>query len=422
MTLPARLSLTPRALIAAVSLLGAFAAGHGQAGSLLTPAEQDRAVRQLEDRPMVFFVAKGSADACGTGCREWIAAEGRIVSGSADRLKEFLAKLDGRELPIFFHSRGGSGADALRIGLLLRERRMFAGIGRTIPAQCRVFAKDDATCQRMIGAAVAVEAHLLPNEGQCHSGCVYAFLGGSSRRVAPGARLGIHAARLVAASNPARIDGRAKTPAASMMDIQRSVRRYLVELGVDPKLADLAATVSPTRIYALSRDDIVRFGIETNGAYETPWTALSESSATSFVMKSRSVPLASDDHALRTSSIGLLCFAGRVWLLLRQEASARSDDAATAARISLGSRALLLHRLPTERTGDQLYAAPVGHDFVRDAQAASKIVTTPVHGPREMTADAVTFSTDELSAASGKLQQACSVSQPSTTAPGSRRN
>jgi hypothetical protein len=410
MTLLARSSLTPLALIAAVSLLGSFAAaGHCHAGSLLSPAEQNRAVRQLDDRPMVFFVAKGSADACGTGCREWIAAEGRIVSGSADRLKEFLGRLDGRELPIFFHSRGGSGADALRIGLLLRERRMFAGVGRTIPAQCRVFSKDDSACQRMIGAVLAVEAHLLPNEGQCHSGCVYAFLGGSSRRLGSGARLGVHAARLVAASNPARIEGRAKTPAAAILDIQRSVRRYLIELGVDPKLADLAATIGPNRLYVLSRDDIVRFGIETNGAYETPWTALSESSATPFVMKSRSIPQASNDRELRTSSIGLQCFAGQVWLLLRQEASARSDDAATAARISLGSRELLLHRLPTKRTGDQLYAAPVGHDFVRDAQAASKIVTTPVQGSQEMTADAVTFSSNELSAAAGKLQQACSV-------------
>jgi hypothetical protein len=415
MMLPARLSLTAPALIAAVSLLGSFATtGQVHAGSLLSLAEQNRAVRQLDDRPMVFFVAKGSADACGAGCSEWIAAEGRIVSGSADRLKEFLAKLDGRELPIFFHSRGGSGADALRIGLVLRERRMVAGIGRTIPAQCRVFARDDTTCQRMIGGAVAVEARLLPNEGQCHSGCVYAFLGASSRRVAAGARLGIHAARLIEPSNPARIEGRAKTPAAAMLDIQRSVRRYLIELGVDPKLADLAATVSPTRIYALSRDDIVRFGIETNGAYETPWTALSESSATPFVVKSRSVPQTSNDRELRTSSIGLQCFAGRVWLLLRQEASARSD-AATAARISLGSRELLLHRLPTKRTGDQLYAAPVGDEFLRDAQAASKIVTTPVEGSEQLTAGAVTFSTDELSTAAGKLQHACSVSHPDVT-------
>ena len=35
--------------------------------------------------PIVFYLAKGEADACGPGCNEWIAAEGQIDAGAARR-------------------------------------------------------------------------------------------------------------------------------------------------------------------------------------------------------------------------------------------------------------------------------------------------------------------------------------------------
>ena len=37
--------------------------------------------------PIVFFVAKGDANACGLGCSEWIAADGTIDAGADDRLR-----------------------------------------------------------------------------------------------------------------------------------------------------------------------------------------------------------------------------------------------------------------------------------------------------------------------------------------------
>src|SRR5262247_2891145 len=36
--------------------------------------------------PMIFYLAKGEDDACGEGCNEWIAAEGRFDSDTAQRL------------------------------------------------------------------------------------------------------------------------------------------------------------------------------------------------------------------------------------------------------------------------------------------------------------------------------------------------
>src|SRR5262245_929797 len=84
-------------------------------------------------QPMLFFVAKGAAGACGAGCSEWIAAEGNIDDDAPERLRDFLVPLNGRDLPIFFNSGGGYMGKARELGRILREHRISAGVGRTIP-------------------------------------------------------------------------------------------------------------------------------------------------------------------------------------------------------------------------------------------------------------------------------------------------
>src|SRR5476649_1376066 len=42
---------------------------------------------------IMFFVAHGEPNACGHGCDEWIAAEGRIDVNAAQRLRKLLEKL-----------------------------------------------------------------------------------------------------------------------------------------------------------------------------------------------------------------------------------------------------------------------------------------------------------------------------------------
>jgi hypothetical protein len=96
--------------------------------------------------PMVFYVAKGEPNACGPGCREWIVAEGAIDRDAPVRLRALLNRLGQRKLPIYFHSPGGSVDGGLAIGRLMRERRMTAGVGRTIPRGCDPLQVHEATC------------------------------------------------------------------------------------------------------------------------------------------------------------------------------------------------------------------------------------------------------------------------------------
>jgi hypothetical protein len=54
------------------------------AGPLPEPGTASPAVIKLAGMPdMEFYLARGEADACGRGCNEWIAAEGKIDLGAA---------------------------------------------------------------------------------------------------------------------------------------------------------------------------------------------------------------------------------------------------------------------------------------------------------------------------------------------------
>src|SRR6266851_4712828 len=95
--------------------------------SVAQPTVKPAIVRPTDTRPsdpppMTFFVATGEADACGSGCEAWIAAEGKIDIEAAQRLRRLLAKLARRRLPIFLHSGGGSVLGAIELGRLIRSR------------------------------------------------------------------------------------------------------------------------------------------------------------------------------------------------------------------------------------------------------------------------------------------------------------
>ena len=259
------------AIIAFISACGLASIPGAHASGLLAPAEHTRLVLQIDNRPMVFFVAKGPADSCGPACDRWIAAEGTLTPGTAQRLEDFLAAPSRQSLPVFFHSRGGNGYEAVQIGQILRKHRMTAAIGRTFAERCRVFSTKDEACQQLISSGGDVKARLSPREGQCHSACVYAFTGASSRRVPSGAVLGVHAARIDPKILKQRMQSSPNAPAPVPADANGAFQLHLSSMGVDPRLAETASKVDTRRIYILSRDEIARFGIETGGPYESQW-------------------------------------------------------------------------------------------------------------------------------------------------------
>jgi hypothetical protein len=323
----------------------------------------------------VFFLAKGPADSCGPGCSAWIAADGRFVPGTAQRFEDFVRTLSRRDLPIFFHSPGGTVGDAVKIGLALRERRMTAGVGRTVTEQCRIFAKDDP-CQRMIASGGEIKARLRFAEGQCHSACVFAFAGASNRRVSVGAMLGVHSAQLNAKLTQQRAaqDSR-NVGEISISVLHHGLEQYLAQMGIDPRLQQTSSKVGPRHLYVLSRDEIQRFGVETGEFYETPWANLTDRSGHPFVIKSVTRAMETDREERRTVTIQFRCALGRTWLLYQRELPPGEVGYAELVRVAAGEAELVLHR-GLKKEASEIWVIPVATPFLQSAKAVPDLVFT----------------------------------------------
>jgi hypothetical protein len=285
------------------------------------PQELERQLAKLRSEPMIFVVATGEPNACGRGCTEWIAGEGRFDEGAAQRFREFLAVLARRDLPIFFNSDGGLLREAVQIGLILRENRMIAGVARTVPGGCHLgFPLDDA-CRRLMQSKREHKARLYFGGARCASACVYAIIGASTRHVDPGATLRIHS------SIGREID---KT--------ENSLRRYVIGMGVDPALVDAAAKIPSRTFRGLSRGEMERFGIETRGVHETPWFAYHGPAGEFLLLKSVTYPTGDTGDQYRTRTVGLACspFHPSIRFMYHQEFIANENRAPPLIRAKIG--------------------------------------------------------------------------------------
>jgi hypothetical protein len=122
-------------------------------------------------------------------CFEWIAADGTIDQSSPARLKRILARLQGRKLPIFINSPGGSVDDAIEMARTIRAKRLDVVVARTEYATCP---SRDRTCRDLksrdirLGQPAAL--------ARCASSCPFVLAGGVRRLVGPGAYVGVHRA------------------------------------------------------------------------------------------------------------------------------------------------------------------------------------------------------------------------------------
>jgi hypothetical protein len=240
-----------------VSLLLFCVAAQAASPRSLSPSTRDQElVAKIKQRPMEFSIATGGANACGSGCDKWIAAEGNIDYDAAKRFDDFLKEPGRRSLPVFFNSIGGSTIQARIMGRRMREYQMRAGIGRTVPTDCRAAPRSGETCRAGEQSGSEQRARLIAIDSLCASACVYALIGAPVREVSAEAKLGIHAIRFVWTA-PGPIRG---SP-PSMQEAQERLRNYVREMGVDPALVDLAAKVGPDDMHWLTQAEIEKFRI-----------------------------------------------------------------------------------------------------------------------------------------------------------------
>lgn len=90
----------------------------------------------------------------------------------------------------------------MAIGLMLRERRMRVGAGRTVPFGCTDTVRPDEACRRRMQSGTDIKSWMRVSGAICASGCVLALIGAPTRKVAPVAKIGVHAHRSMYGDNP----------------------------------------------------------------------------------------------------------------------------------------------------------------------------------------------------------------------------
>jgi hypothetical protein len=141
-------------------------------------------VQRNED--MRFVVVRGSNPLCNPDCPEWISAQGAITPQTPQKLRQLLATLGDRRLPVVISSRGGDLSGALAAGRLIHEKKLDVAVGRTDfvgcdPGEWSCLAKEGAYAGLSIDAGV-----------ECDSACALMLAGGVRRLVGLHARLSLY--------------------------------------------------------------------------------------------------------------------------------------------------------------------------------------------------------------------------------------
>ncbi len=363
-------------------------------------------------QPIVFYLARGEPDACGRGCSEWIAAEGKIDPGAAARLRAFLAKTRATRLPIYIHSPGGLTLRAFEMGRFIRERGMTIGVSKTAPEECKAI--DEKGCSALKRSGKTLTAELTPL-GVCASACVYFLAAGKVRQVPPGAKVGVHRGQMVRLYADGHVTVAPQASQAKVSASDPGLRKYLNEMGVDSRLTEIASKIPHEKIYFLSRDEIANLRIDGREFQETGWIVMS--SKTTAVRKFFVEAKGPEHKEFRISVVSLSCFPGGRTQLSYFRGLA-SDEGARAQAMGLmidGNETLLTGGLPTVTldsvdTGGSFgrWGSLNADGFLKQAAKVEYFtIASGVPGQPLQTAGATQLSTAGLSRAIAVLREKC---------------
>jgi hypothetical protein len=152
-----------------------------------------------------------------------LVATGTLVPGTAEAFKAEIDKRGSYIKTVALNSPGGSVRDAIAIGRLIREKKFYT----------------------------AVE-----NGNLCASSCPLVFAGGVERRAGENAAIGVH-----------QVFSPSDDPAANNMDhaqrISADCQKFLIEMGVDPRLWIHAMETPKEDLYRLKPDELISLNLAT---------------------------------------------------------------------------------------------------------------------------------------------------------------
>ena len=370
---------------------------------LVSPGQNRQLTAQLYQGPVDFFVATGPANACGPGCSEWIAAEGKFDDGAAARLEAFLNSPRRRSLPIFFHSPGGVLSQGIAIAQLLRQNRMSAGVAHTVISGCTVQRRVGGNCDQLIKSGEDVPAEFQINGGQCHSACVFALAGAVTRNIAPGALIGVHSPRTDAIAWKKYSDKHPEARRLSDEERQLGLWRFVLTLGVDPAMVDLAGRVSPKGLYILSRDEIDHFNLMSHDHFETGWLARAQTDGKFEIVKA--VTPSGGDRS--TMIVQLACHGSTGYQLTVFSPVPKDDSLPPSYGLFAAADASIAMRAGKVANDEAFWTAVTPMDVLRRIATANDARFAAIFNSGDYRPRAAQMSTDGLTEALSELQKRC---------------
>ena len=359
--------------------------------------------------PMVFYVVKGAPDSCGRGCDSWIAAEGQIDAAAAPRFRKFLTRVRDRNLPIYFSSPGGNLDQALAMGAMLRERPVVARVARTVVRECGFEAQNGDVCLKLKQSGRELHGDLWTRGAMCSSACPYLILGATSREIAPDAVLGVHSPKVVVRFSGGGVPTQQMRSAATARGLERADRmlmHYIIKMGAEPALLVIASTTRFEDMHVLTREEIVRFGIDRREFVETPWTF--ENNGRSMVRK-MVVQKNDADKSFRLSQWRLFCFNTEQFELAYQRQAVANAFLPTVSISDGGPKPLYLSPASSKPPGFDLWGLRMTRASVQSLTALPQLDLTETSQATDghRLAHSVKFSGEGLASAMDSLRATC---------------
>jgi hypothetical protein len=179
----------------------ALAAGALMALSMTIPAAAQNATpptpppappaATCPDQPEMTFTAWTSTlgQTFGEGSREYIFADGFICPDTDQKFQQFLTQNPPKapNTIVVLNSGGGNLGAGVRMGLIIRQQKMWTQVGSQLPLM--IPENENIPAQTV---PYLSELTSPPFAGECASACTFTFMGGISRTIGYGSNYAVH--------------------------------------------------------------------------------------------------------------------------------------------------------------------------------------------------------------------------------------
>lgn len=220
-------------------------------GALLVSAPTITNAKDYGDlnKPMKF-----ETGATGGNCSScvWISAIGVIDEDTPKNFEKYM-KDGGGNLVVNLHSPGGNLLAGMELGRLFRKYGLSTTIAKTSHQEGKDYPDYIATT----------------DPGICASACAYAFLGGGSRSIPEGSKIGFHQFYKPNTSKPVELDG---VKLSSDQLVSGLIAAYLVQMGIDARVLTLASLVGKDNLISPDDQDLKKLKVINSSEDFNPWS------------------------------------------------------------------------------------------------------------------------------------------------------